>query len=196
MKSPNVLSLIAVAISAGAVITVLCVRCNSDTDWDFDFYGTLIGVLSLLVTLLVGWQIFQTITMKDEVKKIIFTVKSTLEDNIKAEIDKAKKYAYASGKDSFAISMFESKLFGLSITSFFEAIIVWAEIQDDENLRKSVSHLDSAIDALKKAKEELSIDEELRTNLLSGIVKLSDKELRLKYTKYITGLKSTNDSSQ
>ena len=62
------ISIIAIIISTGSIIFSLCVRCNDK--WDWDLYGSLIGILSFLVTLLLGWQIFQSVGIKGEVKKM------------------------------------------------------------------------------------------------------------------------------
>lgn len=39
-------------------------------DLDFDYYGAIIGVLSFLVTLLMGYQIYTVINVKEELKEV------------------------------------------------------------------------------------------------------------------------------
>lgn len=57
---------------------------------DFDYMGVIIGVLSFLVTLLIGYQIYTVINVKDELKeiqKLRAEIDKTIEDKIKKASD-------------------------------------------------------------------------------------------------------------
>lgn len=54
------LSLAAIAIS----IIAICISCPRDTELGFDYQGVIVGVLSLLVTALLGWNIYTLIDMR------------------------------------------------------------------------------------------------------------------------------------
>lgn len=65
MKKENwalVLSGIAIAIS----IIALCISCPHKAELGFDYQGVLVGVLSLLVTILIGWNIYTIIDIKTQ----------------------------------------------------------------------------------------------------------------------------------
>lgn len=59
------LSVIAIVIS----IIAICISCPHIPELGFDYQGIIIGVLSLLVTILLGWQIYSAIYIKDSLKK-------------------------------------------------------------------------------------------------------------------------------
>lgn len=61
MKDINKATLITSCASLIISIIALCVICTRRSPLDFDWYGALIGVLSLLVTVLIGWNIYQGI---------------------------------------------------------------------------------------------------------------------------------------
>lgn len=59
-----IFSIAAIAMSIVAVANK-CPRCNLE----FDYLGLLIGIVSLLVTVMLGWNIFQLIDLKDMRKR-------------------------------------------------------------------------------------------------------------------------------
>lgn len=61
-----ILSGIAIIIS----IVAICVACPHNKDLGFDYQGVIVGVLSLLVTILIGWNIYSIIDMKNTKDKI------------------------------------------------------------------------------------------------------------------------------
>ena len=84
-------SIIAIIIAIGSVITTLCIRCNDG--WNFDLYGALIGILSLLVTLLLGWQIFQSITIRKEINREFDKKMAELQDGLDKKVHRLKSHA-------------------------------------------------------------------------------------------------------
>lgn len=52
-------------------LACLCVAMVKKSPMSFDWMSILVGILSLLVTILIGWQIFNFIYIKDEVKEQI-----------------------------------------------------------------------------------------------------------------------------
>lgn len=57
-----VISIVALAISAPSDL--------SEGSLDFDYIGMIVGILSFIVTLLIGYQIYTVINVKDELKEI------------------------------------------------------------------------------------------------------------------------------
>ena len=69
MKKENlalVLSGIAILIS----IIAICISCPHKAELGFDYQGVLVGILSLLVTALIGWNIYTIIDIKSTRDKI------------------------------------------------------------------------------------------------------------------------------
>ena len=60
------------AISITAIIIAIVALANTAPTQgiDFDYLGAIIGVLSFLVTLLIGYQIYTVINVKEELKEI------------------------------------------------------------------------------------------------------------------------------
>lgn len=66
----TIISLCLSAIATVFAITSLCRTYPSNLPYDFDYLGILVGVLSLLVTAVLGWQIFSVITVENRLKKL------------------------------------------------------------------------------------------------------------------------------
>ena len=61
---PTTISIMAIVIAIVAMAYVAPIK-----DLDFDYYGSIIGVLAFLVTLLMGYQIYTVINVKEEMKE-------------------------------------------------------------------------------------------------------------------------------
>ena len=55
--------------------------------YEFDVYGALVGILGILVTFLLGWQIFSVFQMKKEIDKL----KADISQEVDTEIEKLRK---------------------------------------------------------------------------------------------------------
>lgn len=68
MKKENwaiIISGVAIVIS----IIAICVACPHKVELGFDYQGVIVAILSLLVTVLLGWQIYNAIYIKESLKK-------------------------------------------------------------------------------------------------------------------------------
>lgn len=63
---PTTLSIVAIGLAIIAIAKVSPVR----GELNFDYYGAIIGVLAFLVTLLMGYQIYTVINVKEELKEV------------------------------------------------------------------------------------------------------------------------------
>lgn len=63
-------------------VAALC-RTFCRTELQFDYIGVVVGILSLLVTLLIGWNIFYALELKKELKDYANTIKYDLMNRIK-----------------------------------------------------------------------------------------------------------------
>lgn len=69
MKTKDSLSYAALIISVIISITSLAIVSPRNKNLDFDYIGVIIGLLSLIVTILIGWQIYSTINIKNLISK-------------------------------------------------------------------------------------------------------------------------------
>lgn len=56
--------------------------------YEFDVYGALVGILGILVTFLLGWQIFSVFQMKKEIDKL----KADISQEVDTEIENLREY--------------------------------------------------------------------------------------------------------
>lgn len=79
----NTISLIisGLALVVSGVIAILCLPSSHRVD--FDYQGLLVGILSLLVTVLIGWQIWLAFDLKGYDQKIDALHKKTVKENEK-----------------------------------------------------------------------------------------------------------------
>ena len=81
----SILSIVAIALSIIAIAKVAPTQII-----DFDYLGAIIGVLSFLVTLLIGYQIYTVINVKEELKEVR-KAKDEIDDKMQKITDKLSK---------------------------------------------------------------------------------------------------------
>lgn len=69
-KYRNTITLILSAISIMVSVAALCRTYPHTSELGMDYQGIIVGVLALLITVLIGWQIYTTINIKEELKDI------------------------------------------------------------------------------------------------------------------------------
>lgn len=72
------LSLLSIALS----IVSICIAAYRTPELAFDYQGIIVGTLAMLVTMLIGWQIYNIIDIKSTIYKFTKKIK---------DIDKIKK---------------------------------------------------------------------------------------------------------
>lgn len=97
MEFIKIVGWIVASINSLASIILLCVICPrfiNNENLGFDYMGVIVAILSLLVTLLVAWQIFQTIDLRKKVDSVDDKLKDSRED-YDHEISGALYHVYA-----------------------------------------------------------------------------------------------------
>lgn len=84
-KYRNTITLILSAISIMVSVAALCRTYPHTSELGMDYQGIIVGVLALLITVLIGWQIYTTINMKEELKDI---------KDLRKEINKQERDIY------------------------------------------------------------------------------------------------------
>lgn len=84
-KYGNTITLILSAISIMVSVAALCRTYPHTSDLGMDYQGVIVGMLALLVTMLIGWQIYTAINVKEELKDI---------KDLRREINKQERDIY------------------------------------------------------------------------------------------------------
>lgn len=80
-ENRNWIAWIALGVSGIAIIVsviAICISCPHIPELGFDYQGVVVGVLSLLVTTLIGWQIYEAVHFKDILKKEVLKASSEI----------------------------------------------------------------------------------------------------------------------
>lgn len=84
-KYGNTITLILSAISIMVSVAALCRTYPHTSDLGMDYQGVIVGMLALLVTILIGWQIYTAINVKEGLKDI---------KDLRREINKQERDIY------------------------------------------------------------------------------------------------------
>lgn len=84
-KYGNTITLILSAIFIMVSVAALCRTYPHTSDLGMDYQGVIVGMLALLVTILIGWQIYTAINVKEELKDI---------KDLRREINKQERDIY------------------------------------------------------------------------------------------------------
>lgn len=102
------LSVIAIICS----IIAICIALPSNRDvFGLDYIGVLVGILSLLVTVLIGWQIWSVISIDKKIAKEVDNAKSALMENI----EKTRENLAISGARSAAAILYKAESINLNV---------------------------------------------------------------------------------
>ncbi len=117
---------VSVVLSGGAFFVAIC-KSYPRSNLDFDYIGIIIAILSLLVTALLGWQVYSVINLKETQNALD---KSTNEANIiKRDFNNFKKYVDAETHANNAASLYILKRYIESILNTLKALQLYAEIE-------------------------------------------------------------------
>lgn len=90
----NCLSITAIICS----LVAICVSLPSAPELGIDYIGVIVGILSLLVTMLIGWQIYNAIIIEKKIKDEVKLIEKSFQKEIQAIKDEseisAKKILY------------------------------------------------------------------------------------------------------
>lgn len=127
-KFTRITSWIAIVASLAALIIVLSERYPR-TDLDFDYMGIIIGVLSLLVTILIGWQVADRIILERRIKSLlesgVNSAKRELEDGVNMSmltIYSTSAICYLNAKDWFKLIVVQRNMIDPTIELHDKAI--------------------------------------------------------------------------
>lgn len=139
------LSVIAIIISIAAI----CITCPHVPELGFDYQGVLVGTLSLLVTALIGWQIYNYISLKSEMEKRMTEIVNERLEKLNYAV-----IGYAKARLSNATFM---KAIPTNLDNAFEALedIILSENIDSSNvaLNCAINKIVGAIEDIKSSNQ-------------------------------------------
>lgn len=89
-------------------IVALCINFPRWEKLSFDYLGVIVGILSILVTVLLGWQIFINISMESKIDKKLLDVKSKLENIIGDKVSEISIEIEDKHHASIVMSLYQS----------------------------------------------------------------------------------------
>jgi hypothetical protein len=155
MKKEN--WILGLSISAILVsVTSLCVICIRNNELNMDWYGVLIGILSLLVTLLLGWQIYNAVTMESRLSKMTESVKK----EFKKVIDCAEKETEIKILHTTSVAFTASKNYELALDFIIKAIASSSDLEDAGLKEVSIVGLENVFLKMKSENASVEISED------------------------------------
>lgn len=132
--------LIACIILTGIGLGIVIRLAPRGINLDFDYYGVIVGILSLLVTILIGWNIFSVIDLKRIKEEYNSTILKIQKDN--QLIKKGVLLSRGQIEEDFAVICGpEVENRPKVISHAIKAIYIWAETEEFEKANNSVEFL-------------------------------------------------------
>ncbi len=137
------LSFIAIIIS----IVAICIACPNIPELGFDYQGVLVGILSLLVTVLISLQIYNYISFESEMKKRVTEI-------VNEKLEKLNHSVIGYAKARLSNAVFK-KAEPINLNNAFDALedIILGENIDPNNtaLNCAISKIVDAIEDIKSS---------------------------------------------
>lgn len=112
------LSIIAVIIS----ILSLCAAFYRTPSLGIDYQGVIVGILSLLITILIGWQIYNVIYIDTKIKSSLNRAIEEQSEIIDKRTESAKEEAVGTSLFNVGQAMFYNKFYDLALDNYIKAI--------------------------------------------------------------------------
>lgn len=117
------------------------------TELSFDYMGVIVGVLSILVTIMVCWQISGFYRIEKKVKSIVSEQIKTTQKFVSSETESAKQSALFVSLSQLGMSLKNIEQEASAIQVLFNALCVWDESLKSELEKQSY---DACIEYLKE----------------------------------------------
>ena len=161
----------------------------------FDYQGVIVGILSLLTTTLIGWQIYNVIYIDS---KIDISLKRAIDDQY-AIIDKRTKSAKeeAIGTSLFNVgqAMFYNGFYNLALDNYIKAInaIHCSDMENKEaHVEKCFQKIMLTISKIKAHSNEYTLDEKSIDSYTNLLLPINDERI-IDIIGFIRGIKTIKD---
>lgn len=184
----NCLSIAAIICS----VVAICVSLPSAPELGMDYIGVIVGILSLLVTMLIGWQIWNVIAIDKKIDGKVKQTSDSLTESINVTkkemieyIEKANEKSQTEIMTSLLFIQGDNFLFK---SQFENALLRYLDVISDIIEKPYIENYSDAINAcILKAREAM---QSVNNNALKRILKEEKKESYLKALLKIEGHKA------
>lgn len=184
----NCLSIAAIVCS----VVAICVSLPSAPELGIDYIGVIVGILSLLVTMLIGWQIWNVIAIDKKIDGKVKQTSDSLTESINVTkkemieyIEKANEKSQTEIMTSLLFIQGDNFLFK---SQFENALLRYLDVISDIIEKPYIENYSDAINAcILKAREAM---QSVNNNALKRILKEEKKESYLKALLKIEGHKA------
>lgn len=184
----NCLSIAAIICS----VVAICVSLPSAPELGIDYIGVIVGILSLLVTMLIGWQIWNVIAIDKKIDGKVKQTSDSLTESINVTkkemieyIEKANEKSQTEIMTSLLFIQGDNFLFK---SQFENALLRYLDVISDIIEKPYIENYSDAINAcILKAREAMR---SVNNNELKRVLKEEKKESYLKVLLKIEGYKA------
>lgn len=173
MKNNNIAKIaIWASIAALAVgVTAIIIACPRKEELGFDYTGTIVGILSFLVTCLIGYEIFRAFTFNKRVEK-----------EVKKKLKNAEYSASCLALAQLGNALYGTGQHALALQSLFNALIIgnMSKMSElgKEAVENSIALLEKISDELREVEViRLESDPELVNKMKSAAYKTNSEKV-------------------
>ena len=181
MKKENwalVLSIVSVVIS----IIAICISCPHKAELGFDYQGVIVGILALLVTMLIGWNIYSIIDIR-KIREELLTTKV----NSAFNAEKNNAITCHAVSDYYYHFLLKSDPLGIEYQFLYYRISELfhvSNIRDTETCNVIVKVLLEMI----KSPEDIHILQSCKDRLIGLLSMVNEKEKIVKYNELMSAI--------
>lgn len=199
-NSSNCLAWIAISLSVLAVIisgVATCIAAYRTPELGFDYQGVLVGILALLVTTLIGWQIYNIIYVEERVKKSIGNTLGNLNKKIESSTDAAKEEAIGTSLFNLGQVMFHNGLYEFALDNFIKSVGAITKSNMDKkevHIQNTINAIMVTINRMKKDvdRDKYTIPEGTVASYSDLLLRLHDKRI-FDIMEFVKGMKRRPD---
>lgn len=196
MKKDNWAFLLS-GISMLVSIVAICMAGYRTPELGFDYQGVIISILSLLVTVLIGWQIYNVIYVESRVKKSLEGIVKTLDEKIERRTEGAKEEAIGTSLYNLGLIMFHNKLYEFALDNFIKSIGATNKSfmdKKDVHIEQTIGAIMTTIHCMKKDndKDKYTIPERTLASYSNLLLELHDKRI-FDIMEFLKGIKKRPD---
>lgn len=98
-------------VAVGISIVAICISLPTEKPIGIDYMGVLVGILSLLVTILVGWQIWSAISIDKKISERVEEAR----DSLTKAIEKTREDLGVAGARAMAATLYQAESISLNV---------------------------------------------------------------------------------
>lgn len=165
-KGQRIIIWIMCGLSLVLSVAAVCMAYYRTPDLGFDYQGVIVGVLSLLVTVLIGWNIYTTIGIESRIGKFKYAVPVSLCTSL-AQLGRA---------------LYNNDDYANALMSLLNALAVYEKGSEDEMMEAAFSYSVTTIKAIRQKGITIECNKDDYIAFLNAALKTKDKEI-ISYVK-------------